>query len=155
MPCWTPESCRGNGIAGKVIQAGENAFLGYAQTTGEYGKLKCSIGLQGSPQHVTDKTHHFVIVPVLLGTGERNIVFVDEENGGLTPMSLEGTAESQKRIFKSGDIGLFKYKLRNLLFVSRSNSYAVIQVGVFSANSADKACELSQRMLKTLSFNIF
>ena len=100
----------GKRVAGKVVQSGENAFLGDAQATGEYGELEGSIGFQCRSQHIADKAHHFIVIAVLLGAGEGHIVFIDEEDDWLAPMILEGAAKRQQGVFKLRNITIAALK---------------------------------------------
>ena len=57
----------GNGVYGHIVQAGEDALLGYTQAAGQHGKKQAVIGFQCRSKHSADQVDHALIVTMLIG----------------------------------------------------------------------------------------
>ena len=82
----------GNGVYGHIVQAGEDALLGYTQAAGQHSKKQAVIGFQCRSKHSADQVDHALIVTVLIGFVQRNVVFVNEQNNLLTIMLFQKDA---------------------------------------------------------------
>ena len=69
-----------DGMYHQVIQAGEDAFLRYAQAASQYSEKQAVIRLEHSAEHRADQIDHLLVVTVRICLVQRRIVFVDQQN---------------------------------------------------------------------------
>ena len=129
----------GNTVALEVVEAGEDTFSGDAQTAGEDGKLERGIGLECRAQQIAQEHHHFLIVARLLRVSQRYVVFVDEQDSGLTPVRVQGAAKGGQGPLDLSIRPIFEHQGRKFLPVCFGDLCGGSEIFMITAQPADKS----------------